>query len=124
MKSEDIKEAFNSAHISFSWIKANKYLPESVIGLSKTKPNETDSVLVKLHNGSCDIDKRVYVDLNNANYSWFWHNYTDEDIAYWKPINKIMKSEDIKEAFKILSLWGCKFEDTVFYDIYCKKEKL
>lgn len=35
-----------------------------------------------------------------------------------------MKSEDIKEAFKILSLWGCKFEDTVFYDIYCKKEKL
>ena len=26
--------------------------------------------------------------------------------------NKIMKSEDIKEAFKILSLWGCKFEVT------------
>ena len=35
-----------------------------------------------------------------------------------------MKIEELKEAFKTLSLWGCKFEDTVFYDIYCKNEKM
>ena len=31
-----------------------------------------------------------------------------------------IKIDNIKEAFKLLSAWGCKFEETVFYRVYCK----
>lgn len=34
-----------------------------------------------------------------------------------------MKLEDTTEALELLSSWGCKFEDTVFYEIYCKPNK-
>ena len=35
----------------------------------------------------------------------------------------IMGLKDLTEVLKPLSLWGCKFEETIFYEIYCNPNK-